>query len=346
MNKTTLLAMVTVLVLVASVFAGLVSANFTPLPQLPTPIYINSDGTVEGGAGAIQRSGNAYSFVRDVNETIEIHKNGIVVDGNGFTITKPPQIETAQLMTPIGWFPSINISYCDNVIVRNIKFDKCYTAISVENSTNIMIIQNTMRNGNEGIFMTSCNHCSIIGNEIVDSSHTGLNIRDCVALNIAYNTISRNHFHGGWIAISNSNITRNNITDNSFDHFGIGLYLYGPNNNNRIYENNFIKNEVGLFYQGSRGISTNNHVYSNYWSNYEAAIKNVAADEASGVDQSPLTSPISTSFDPASFPLPAMETSDPALPEYNYVVIVIVALALVTAGAITYFKNNKHTAGK
>mgnify|MGYP001155236202 CR=1 FL=1 len=301
---------IVVLLLVEILFASSVNANFTPLPELPTPIYIKEDGTIEGGAGALQRTGNIYTFVRDVDETIEIQKDDVILDGNGFTLTKPPEVNTAGLMTPIGWFPSIQISNRDNVIITNITFDKCYTGISVENSSNIVIIQNNMANGDLGVDMSSCTNCSIIGNEIIDNGFTGLHIIDSTFLNIAYNAISRNRGHGAWIAVSYSNISRNDISYNTAPNVGIGLYLYGANSHNIIFENNFINNDIGLFYQGARGISVNNTVYSNYWSNYQDAIVNVAADAASGVDQSPLTSPISTSFDPSLFPLPSLKIAE------------------------------------
>jgi parallel beta-helix repeat protein len=314
---------VIVVLLVEILFAHSVNANFTPLPELPTPLYLKEDGTVEGGAGALQRTGNVYTFVGGINETIEIQKDDVILDGNDFTLTKPPEVNTGGLMTPIGWFPSIRISNRDNVTIMNINFDKCYTAINVENSSNIVIVQNNIHNGNEGISMSSSVNCSIIGNEIVDHSFTGLHIMASSFLNIAYNNVSRNHFHGGWIAVSHSNISRNSVTDNSFDHFGIGLYVYGVNCHNRIFENNFVNNEIGLFYQGARGTSINNTVYSNYWSNYQDAIVNVAADDASGVDQSPLTNPISTSFDPSLFPLPA--THIPEFPSWVILPLFFVA---------------------
>ena len=324
---------VVILLSVETFFAHSANANFTSisLPELPTPIYIRGDGTIEGGAGALQRTGNIYTFVRDINETIEIQKDNIMLDGNGFLLTKPPEVNTAGLMTPVGWFPSIQISNRNNVIIMNINFDKCHTGITVENSSNIVIIQNTFRNGNRGICMSSSINCSIIGNEMVDHSSSGLSIRASSFLNITYNTVSRSHFHGGWIAINQSKISRNNITDNSFDHFGIGLYLYGPNSHNHIFENNFINNEIGLFYQGASGISVKNTVYNNYWSNYQNAIVNVAADAASGVDQSPLTNPIYTSFDPSLFPLPSLN-----IPEFPSWVPVLFVLGMVAIVSVAY----------
>jgi parallel beta-helix repeat protein len=318
---------IVVLLLVEILFASSVNANFTPLPKLPTPIYIKEDGTIEGGAGALQRTGNSYTFVRDIDETIEIQKDDVILDGNGFTLTRPPEVNTAGLMTPIGWFPSVRISNRDNIIIANVTFDRCYTGISVENSSNIVIIQNIIRNGAEGIYMMSSVNCSIIGNEIIDHSSAGLNIKDSSFLNIAYNTISRNRGHGAWIAVSYSNISRNDISNNTAPNVGIGLYLYGPNCHNYIFENNFINNDIGLFYQGAKGVSVNNTVYSNYWSNYQDAIVNVAADADSGVDQSPLTSPISTSFDPSLLHLSSQEIAE--FPSWIILPLVITTILLI-----------------
>jgi len=314
---------IVVLLLVEILFASSVNANFTPLPELPTPIYIKEDGTIEGGAGALQRTGNVYTFVRDVNETIEIQKDNVVLDGNGSTLTKPPEVDTSALMTPIGWFPSIRISNRDNITVMNVTFDRCHTGISVENSSNIVIIQNTIRNGAEGIYMSSSVNCSIIGNEITDHSSAGLNIKDSSFLNIAYNTISRNRGHGGWIAVSYSNISRNEISYNTAPNVGIGLYLYGTNAHNYIFENNFIDNDIGLVYQGP---SVNNTVFNNYWSNHQKEMGNVAAD-GSDSDQSPLTSPVSTSFDPSLFPLPSLKIAE--FPSWTPLLFLFVALAVV-----------------
>jgi parallel beta-helix repeat protein len=346
--KRTALALILISTLLASMVAGtvlfnLAYANFTPLPELPTPIYVKEDGTIEGAEEAIQKTGNTYVFVRNVNKTIEIQKDNIVLDGNGFTLTKPPEINTAGLMTPIGWFPSIRIAGKDNITIRNIMFDKCYTSLSVENSSNILIIQSTMRSGNEGIYMSSGSYCSIIGNEIIDNAHAGLKISDSTFLSIAYNIISRNHGHGGWIAVSYSNISRNDISYNSAPNVGIGLYLYGANSHNYIFENNFINNDIGLVYQGP---SVNNTVFNNYWHNHREEIGN-AVEDGSDSDQSPLTSPVSTSFDPSLFPPPSVTPTPSPEPQQDAFLTTLVAAAsgasatIVGLGVLLYFKKRR-----
>lgn len=268
------------------------------LPEVPTPMYIKQDGTIEGDEGAIQQSGNVYTLVRDISKLIVIQKNNITLDGNGFKITKPPNVNKTDVASPTGWIPSVSISGSDNIVIKNITFDNCYTAITIRKASNIVIIQNTIRNGANGIEISSCTNCSIICNEIVDHAGSALRIVTSSSyLNIAYNVISRSRSHGGWIAMSYSKMYRNNITDNS----GKGLYLYGPNNHNHIFENNFINNSDGLFYQRTQSKCSNNTVYNNYWDNYDNAIVNIGADYKSGVDQSPLDKPISIEYTPSEF---------------------------------------------
>ena len=323
-----------------------------PLPELPTPIYIRDNGAIEGDTGAIQQNGNVYTFTRDINETIEIQKDNIVIDGDGFSITKPPEVDTDDLLTPSGWFPSIYILNRSNIIIKNMRFDKCYTGISVKHSSNIIIIQNTIENGWQGIYMDSSINCSIIGNKLTDNSHSGLDV-DGSYFNVAYNTISRNQWHGGWLTLSYSNISRNDVTDNSFGNIGNGFYLYGNNSYNRIFENNFVNNEYGLAYGGAKGGSVNNTVYNNYWSNYQAAIKQSnAADATSLVDQSPLASLISTSFDPSLFPLPSLTPNVSPTPSaqsdagpFPVVPVAVVSgasVGVITVGLLVYFKKHRH----
>jgi parallel beta-helix repeat protein len=315
--KTNKLVLFVVLTLTIGISVSSVNANFTPLPDLPTPIYIREDGKIEGGDGCIQQNGNVYTFTQNINKTIEIQKDNTVLDGKGFTLTRPPDVNIAGLMTPLGWFPLILVSNTTNVIIKNINLEDYCTGISVKNSSNITIIQNNIQNGGNGIYMISTNYSNIIANEIVDNSGAGLEIRESSYLNIAFNTISKNRFHGAWISVSYSNITRNNITNNVGSNVGIGLYLYGPNSNNRFFENNFIDNQIGMLYQGQ---SINNRVFNNYLSNTEKEMGNTASD-GSDSDNSPLSSPVSTAFEPSFFPLPDLDVAE--FPEWIFLPLII-----------------------
>jgi hypothetical protein len=69
-------------------------------PDLPTPIYIMENGTIQGADGAIEQNGNIYTFVRDINNTIEVQKDNIIIDGAGHTLAKPPEAKTDGYLVP------------------------------------------------------------------------------------------------------------------------------------------------------------------------------------------------------------------------------------------------------
>jgi parallel beta-helix repeat protein len=356
MRKTRLKAAAFISMLLFSVLAeamlvNLAWGNFGPMtpPTLPTPIYIRKNGTIEGGTGVLQRTGKAYTFLRDINETIEIQKDNITLCGNGFKLMRPPEVEMEEFWSQgTGWYPSIQMSIRKNVTIQNIEFVACHTCIKVENSSNITIVQNKMHNAGTGVYMSLCTNSNIIGNEILESSGTGLFILLSSYLNIAYNCISETggQHHGAWVSISNSIITRNDFTNNTF----LGLYFYGDNKNNRVFENNFIDNEEGLcFMNTGDGVCVNNTLINNYWSNRRNEIVN--ADEFNSVDPAPLESPISISFDPSLFDLPlltpiASPTPNPESDSMSYATSIVIApaitLAIVSMSLLIYFKKRKH----
>ena len=170
MKKLVLLTAAVVSMLLLSTVTGAslinsVEANFTPLPELPSPIYIRGDGSVDPPAAPIQRVGNTYKFTGNINNTIEVQRSNIVIDGNGFALTKP-SVNTEGLMMPIGWLPGVHVVGMSNVTIGNIMFSGCITGVTVENSSDITIKHNIIRETLTGIVVFSASYVSIIGNEI------------------------------------------------------------------------------------------------------------------------------------------------------------------------------------
>ena len=288
-------------------------ANAIPPPeQLATEHgYIRNDGAVEPTTLPIQRNGNFYGLTNNIlNYTLDVQRDNVVIDGNGFLLSLPAYGEKGEDSRTKGAKPMISISNKTGIIVRNLSFNGYATGISIRNSSGIIIFQNSMRNGSMGIDLTGSTNCSLIDNRLIENSNTGLHIRDSTYINIAYNTISENDFHGAQISgLDYSNMSRNDITENfNIGSPGLGLYLTGVNSNNRIFENNFIRNDVGLNIV-CFGNWSGTLVYNNYWSNYRHQIYDYSGNDADSVDQSPLTSPISIVFDPSLFPLPSFSPS-------------------------------------
>lgn len=87
--KKTALTLVLILALSITSIAGtqlvhFSSANFFP-EQPPSGIQITSSGAVEG-TDLIQRSGNVYTLTGDIDRTIVVLRDGIVLDGAGYTL--------------------------------------------------------------------------------------------------------------------------------------------------------------------------------------------------------------------------------------------------------------------
>ncbi len=339
-------------------------------PTIPEPIpmkqaYIKSNGDVDPATLPIERSGNTYVLKNNiVNTTIEIQKDNIVLDGNGHSLTLSPSTELwwETKTSP----PCIVISNKNNITVKNVSFQngfrapEYFTAISIKNSTNIVLLQNIIEKYGNGIQITASTSCSIIGNILTDNFESGFRIENSTHIYIAYNNISRAyyaHFGGKVANIDFSIITRNNIS--SFDL--VGIRVAGNNAENQIYENNFIKNSIGLMYDGYLGnfrmeniSSAKNAVYNNYWNNNRQVIIrffNSTAVDISEIDQSPLTGLISTSFDSSLFPLavkpeqtftPISQSNSEPFPTVPVAVASGATVAIVVVSLIFYYKRRKH----
>jgi parallel beta-helix repeat protein len=149
-------------------------ANFTPLPELPTPVYIRADGTIEPSTAPIKHVGSNYTLTGNINNTIEVQRPNIVLDGNGFKVTRP-DVDTMGLMMPIGWLPGVHMEVLNNVTVTNFVFDGCITGVTVENATDVTVSYNTIRNCESGIVVLSSSEVAIVDN-FITSFGVGINL--------------------------------------------------------------------------------------------------------------------------------------------------------------------------
>jgi parallel beta-helix repeat protein len=314
----------------------------TTLP-LPAPILIGENGAIEGAEGALQCNGNTYIFVRDIDRTIVVQKNNIVIDGNGFNLTKPPEVDTSGFRGVNGFLSSITIENSSNVVIKNINFNKCFNAISISDSLNITVFNNTIsESSNTGIYIHISANCQISGNKITDNSYAGLDIWNSSFLNISYNRFTGNDLKMNWNGVSYSNVSRNDFISNSFSCSSVGLEIYGLNCYNRIFENNFIGNEYGLHYYLGYN-SHDNQVYNNFWNNAKNIVIE-SPENSNWTDQAPLTNPMPIVFEPPLFSLPTFEpeTSGESQSSTTEIIVgVAIASIVITAVSLLLYRH-KH----
>ncbi len=269
-------------------FTGLACANFTPLPALPPPIIIQSDGQVNPSTAPLVLAGNTYMLTGNVNNTIDIQCSNIVLDGNGFSITKP-SVNTQNLMAPVGWLPGVHVNGANNVTVTDIAFKGCITGVTVEaNSSEVTIIHNIVRDTLTGIVVFSASHVNIVGNDIAltDQSFSSAmhflpdNPQESVPsyIRIEANLIVgtgqeaprialQPEQYGIWGGFLNSKLVNNNFTRIK----GIALYNIGADN--QIVGNNFQENYEGILINANSAEWVNNYVYgNNFIDNCENAV--------------------------------------------------------------------------
>lgn len=82
--KKTVLTSFTILCLLSIVLLMGLAFNIQTVKATGT-IYIRADGSVEG-TDKIQRDGDIYSFTDNINDSIIVERNNIMIDGNGYTL--------------------------------------------------------------------------------------------------------------------------------------------------------------------------------------------------------------------------------------------------------------------
>lgn len=223
-------------VLLVVLLAGVIFSEIGQVKAQGT-VYIKEDGAVEG-TDKIQRNENVYTLTDNINSTINILKDDVVLDGEGHIVRGPANgvvlghrdNVTVQNFTITTSSTSDNIClrYCTNCIIQNnvlTRFVDQYpnTGISVWGGGFNVIAENQITNNSCGIFLgeATCN------NTIIDNSIT-------------------NNTRGMQIQRSQNNS------------------IYGNNFNNRLLEVYILAGPAGT----TLAIQFDNGNSGNYWSNY------------------------------------------------------------------------------
>lgn len=208
-------------------------------------IYIQSDGSVFPSDAPISRDGNVYTLTGDVNESIVIQRDNIVLDGMGLYT-----VEGAEDLGSKG----IDLTGRRNVTLRNIKEIRAFGhGIFLNMSSNILIFNITVTaNKVSGIYLENSSHNTITGNNL--TANEGYEVDMWSGSN---NTISENIVTYGSIFIGSSanKIFRNQI----FSNDPIGITVAGSNN--LVYENEItVMGDVGIYLSGSRNCIYRNSI--------------------------------------------------------------------------------------
>jgi parallel beta-helix repeat protein len=246
--KKFVLPILVVIVLVSA----LIAANRVQWTKANGTIYINADGSVEGTDKIVSSDNVTYTFLGDINDSIEILRSNITIDGVGFTLNGT---ETGL------WYGFKVESYeVVNVTIKNVNIIGCEFGIGLISTNDNKVLDCNITNCAYGIW----------------STETWDNI-------ISGNIISNNTCGIYFLAVSDNEVFGNNITDNDN-----GVWL-SSSSNNKFYHNYFVNN-INQTQIESYDVYPENAwddgypSGGNYWSDFEERYPDVG-DDYSGPNQ-------------------------------------------------------------
>jgi parallel beta-helix repeat protein len=198
-------------------------------------------------------SGTYYGnvIVNKILSLIGENKNNTIIDGLG-------------IRSVVSVINSKNV-LIKGFIIRNGNLSSEYAGISVSNSDNCTITENTVIQNGFGILVTNSSHCVLSRNNISLNIYGGkfqLGSQNC---EIIRNIIEANMHYGLSVDSSNNYLIINNLLKTN----EYGITITGSTSGGIIYHNNFINN---IHQVGGNPVSTQwNSSYpsgGNYWSDY------------------------------------------------------------------------------
>jgi parallel beta-helix repeat protein len=253
--------------------------------QTTGTVYIRGDGSVDPPGAPVQRNGNVYTLTGNItntalNATIIVERDGVVLDGAGFTINGQPSSEREKRSV------GVLLNGRSNVTIQNMQFNGPEIGVLLNASYNNHISGNTLMHIENGILLDSCMENSINGNTMTD-------IGESINLFLSYNnTIQGNvQTHCGLIRLNSSSynsIVRNRITDG---YGGVRFDFYSSYN--RLEENIIASASLGISLFESSGYNTirGNNITNNSLggimfdstSKYNSIFENVIENNTVGV---------------------------------------------------------------
>ena len=231
--------------------------NVQPVKASGT-IYIRSDGSVDPPTANITTVDNVtYTFTSNINDSIVVERDDIIIDGNGYTVQG----------TRTG--SGLDLSHRNNVTVKNTKVTRFTYGIYLYNSSRNTLTGNTASNNDVGIFAGWGHYSSnnmLIANSASNNSVGGISLHYSSNNTLISNTASGNLWNG--ISINGfSNTLLNNTASNNV--WGEGLSL-GFSSNNTLANNRALNNHVGIKFYGV--CSDNKIFHNNFVENWVQAI--------------------------------------------------------------------------
>jgi parallel beta-helix repeat protein len=247
-------------------------------------IIIGADGSVSGTSNIVTSDNATYTFTDNINGSILVQRNNIVIDGAGYTLqgeggmteygitlsgTTNVTIQNTQIVNfEVGIWLQV---YSNNNTVRENTLTENDFAIQLSVSSYNNISENILTDNDYGILLTTTigydtgsHYNSINGNNITLCFYDAIGITNESSNNtIVGNNITGNQDYGISLV---SDCSNNSISGNNIDSGIYGIGLQSQCNQNSLIGNTIRTADAGLYiYKSSdNDISSNNVVDNDY----------------------------------------------------------------------------------
>jgi parallel beta-helix repeat protein len=231
-----------------------VAFNIQPVKAEGT-VYIRVDGSIDPPTAPISTLDNVtYTLTDNINDSIVVERDNIVVDGAGYTVQGTGAYDSK----------GISLSGRSNVTTKNANIKNFYYGIGLDSSSGNSVSGNNITNNDDGIRLDGSSNSSVSGNNITANRGYGIWLNSSSGCSISGNNITNNYYGIRLDGSSNSSVSGNNITANNKgpgQNTGVGIWLRSSSNSNSISGNNITANNwegIRLYESSSNSISGNN----------------------------------------------------------------------------------------
>jgi parallel beta-helix repeat protein len=195
-------------------------------------IYIKADGSIDPPTAPIQREGDTYILTHDIDGSIIVKKDNIMIDGSGYAFEGE------------GNGTGIDLSNRSRVVVKNTRVINFYYGVFLNRSSSNVLSENNLTNNHGATFLYYSSN------------------------NVVWkNTVKGTNANPDGIYLSHS--SQNNVSFNTIDGVENGLIVNDFASIDNFVSHNTVMNSLtGMVLRGSHNTIRNNNM-SNNWRNLD-----------------------------------------------------------------------------
>jgi parallel beta-helix repeat protein len=208
--------------------------------------YIRANGSVEGTPYIVTDDNVTYVFIANINDSIVIERNNIVINGKGYTVQGS------------GSAAGFLLSNVNNVTVKNANIMGFYYGVELKWTDHSVLCENNIANNyDHGVHLYYSSNNNISGNKLTNNSNHGVRLYYSSNNSISGNSITDNYHDGVHLSgSSNNSIYRNGIRANEDD----GVHISVSSDHNSVSGNKIGNNENGIDLRGSQNNVSGNDI--------------------------------------------------------------------------------------